>query len=44
MTREVKYGVPGTLDCMGHEGPKMTFERDPGQSRRMASVDQTEAV
>src|ERR1700729_805307 len=28
---------------MGHEGPKMTFERDPGQSRRIASVDPTEA-
>src|SRR5579863_4383641 len=28
---------------MGHEGPKMTVERDPGQSRRIASVDQTEA-
>ena len=34
-------------ECLGHEGPKMELERDPGQSRRMASgrsdVDPTDA-
>ena len=30
-------------ECLGHEGSKMAIERDPGQSRRMASVDPTDA-
>ena len=30
-------------ECLGHEGEKWRVERDPGKSRKMASVDPTEA-
>jgi hypothetical protein len=30
-------------ECLGREGPRMALETEPGQSRGMASVDQTEA-